>query len=64
MITAATTVLELVELHPETELVFDHYSRITGICICCEALFCPLREVAERYEIDIDEMMVRLNSVI
>ena len=63
MITAERTVLELVELYPETELVFEHYTRRLGICICCEALFCTVREVADRYEIDIDELMVRLNSV-
>jgi hypothetical protein len=63
LITAETTVLELVELYPDTELVFEHYTRKRGICICCEALFCTLSEVADRYEIDIDELMARLNSV-
>lgn len=63
MVTTETTVLELVELCPETELVFKHYTRRIGICICCDALFCTLSEVAERYEIDIDELMRRLNSV-
>jgi len=64
VVTTETTVLELVGLYPETELVFEHYTRSAGICICCEALFCTLREVAERYQIDIDELMRRLNSVI
>ncbi|MHB8121956.1 MAG: hypothetical protein ACYDG4_07350 [Desulfuromonadaceae bacterium] len=63
MVTTETTVFELIELYPETELVFEHYTRRVGICICCEALFCTLREVADRYEIDIDELMRRLNSV-
>ncbi|MDD2272640.1 MAG: hypothetical protein PHP95_13485 [Desulfuromonadaceae bacterium] len=63
MITTETTVLELVELCPETELVFKHYTRTRGICICCDALFCTLAEVAERYKIDSDELMRRLNSV-
>jgi hypothetical protein len=63
VVTSETTVLELVELYPETELVFEHYTHRTGVCICCEALFCTLREVAERYEIDIEELIRRLNSV-
>lgn len=64
MITDETTMLELVGLYPETELVFDHYTRIIGICICCEALFCTLSEVADRYKIDSEELIVRLRSVI
>lgn len=57
-----TTVLELVEYHPETEAVFEHYTRQIGICICCEGLFCTLAEVSRRYELDCDELMARLHS--
>jgi hypothetical protein len=63
LITADKTVFELVDLYPETELVFEHYTRIVGICICCEALFCTLSEISDRYEIDLDELLTRLNSV-
>ncbi|MDD2308552.1 MAG: hypothetical protein PHH91_03125 [Desulfuromonadaceae bacterium] len=63
MITADKTVLELVDLYPETELVFEHYTRMVGVCICCEALFCRLSEISDRYEIDLDELLARLNSV-
>jgi len=62
-LTPDTTVLELVEYHPETEAVFEYYALKLGICICCEALFCNLSEVAKRYELDIEELIVRLNSV-
>jgi hypothetical protein len=64
LITDEITVLDLVGLYPETEVVFDHYTRIIGICICCEALFCTLSEVADMYEIDSEELMARLRSVI
>lgn len=64
MITDETTVLELVGLYPETKLVFDHYTHITGICICCEALFCTLNEVTDMYGIAPEELMIRLKSVI
>lgn len=63
-LTPDTTVLELVEYHPETEAVFDHYARKLGICICCEALFCTLGQVAKRYELDLEELMARLNCSI
>ncbi len=59
-----TTVLQLVEFHPETEAVFELYSKRTGICICCEALFCSLREVSCRYGIELDELMGRLNNTL
>jgi len=64
MVTLQSTVLELLELHPETEAVFERYTRRIGICICCEALFCTISEVAKRYEINSDELISRLESVL
>jgi iron-sulfur cluster repair protein YtfE (RIC family) len=63
-LTPDTSVLELVEHHPETEAVFERYTKRLGICICCECLFCSLKDVAARYELDLDELMARLNSAI
>ncbi len=63
-ITPETTVLELVEYYPETEAVFERYTKRIGICICCECLFCSLKEVVKRYELNLDELMARLNSAI
>lgn len=64
MVTLQTSMLELLELHPETEAVFEQYTRRIGICICCEALFCTIGEVANRYEIESDELISRLESVL
>jgi len=61
MLTPDTTVLELLELHPETEAVFERYSRRLGICICCEALFCTLQELTLRYQLDSEALMARLS---
>jgi hypothetical protein len=63
-ITPETTVLELVEYYPETEAVFERYTKRIGICICCECLFCSLKDVARRYQLDFDELTARLNCVI
>ena len=63
-ITPETTVLELVEYYPETEAVFERYTKRIGICICCECLFCSLNEVVKRYELNLDELMARLNNAI
>jgi hypothetical protein len=64
VLTPETTVLELVECYPETEAVFERYTKRIGICICCECLFCNLKEVVKRYELDLDELMARLTSAI
>ena len=58
-----TTVLQLVQSCPETEAVFNRYGHRLGVCICCEALFCSLKEVAQRYELNLDELLARLGSV-
>ena len=58
-----TTVLELVEYYPETEIVFNQYDRRHGGCICCECLFCSMQEVARRYEINLEELLSRLSAV-
>lgn len=57
-----TTVLQLIEYHPETEPVFNRYGSRLGVCLCCEALFCTLGEVASRYELNLDELLLRLGS--
>lgn len=64
MLTPDTTVLELLELHPETEEVFERYTRRLGICICCEALFCTLQEVTLRYQLDREDLMARLSRAV
>ena len=64
MLTPDTSVLELVEYHPETELVFERYTKRIGVCICCDCLFCSLKDVAARYELDLDELMACLNNAI
>ncbi len=64
MISTDDTLLDLLEQYPETEDVFKLYTQKIGICICCEALFCTVAEVAERYELDIEELMTRLNNAV
>ena len=64
ILTPDTTVLELAEYYPETEAVFERYRKRIGVCICCECLFCSLKEVARRDELNLDELMARLNNVL
>jgi hypothetical protein len=52
-----TTVLYVPARYPETEAVFKEYDEVAGECICCRALFCSIRETADRYGLDLDSLV-------
>lgn len=60
IIAPQSTVLDVIHRHRSTEAVFKAYEAEAGACICCEALFEPLEVVAERYELDLGQMLERL----
>ncbi|MBN2141411.1 MAG: hypothetical protein PHV85_10620 [Desulfovibrionaceae bacterium] len=55
-----TTVLDAVSRWPSTEEVFRRAGERAGACILCVALFETLGWVAERYELDLDELILDL----
>lgn len=57
------TVLDVVSRYRETEDVFKKYDEQAGECICCQALFDPLKDVAEKYKLDLEKLMADLESV-
>lgn len=59
-ITPDLSVLEVIHRHRPTEAVFKAYEAQTGHCICCEALFDPLNQVADRYGLDLETLLDRL----
>ena len=63
-ITAEMTVLDIVAKHRETEAVFRRYDALAGECICCNALFETLKQVTEKYGIDLDAMLQDLKTAI
>lgn len=63
-IEARMTVLDVVSRYRATEAVFKRWDRRAGECICCRALFDPLRQVADRYGLDLDRLMAELNEVV
>ncbi len=63
-ITAEMTVLDIVGNHRETEAVFKRYDAVAGECICCNALFESLKQVSERYAIDMKALVKDLNAAI
>jgi hypothetical protein len=58
------TVLDVVSRCRATEAVFKRWDSRAGECICCQALFDTLRQVADRYGLDLDRLMAELNEVV
>jgi hypothetical protein len=57
------TILDVVSMNRQTETVFRRYDEKAGACLCCEALFETLSEVAIRYELDLDHLVNDLREV-
>ena len=56
------TVLDIVSRYRQTEKVFKRYDAEAGECICCQALFESLRDVAEKYHLDLKELLADLEA--
>ena len=59
-ITADMTILDVVSRYRETEAVFKQYDQKAGACLCCQALFEPLEQVAKRYGLDLNQLVADL----
>jgi len=57
------TVLDVVSRYSQTEAVFKRYDARAGECICCQALFEPLLNVAEKYHLNLEVLLTDLESV-
>lgn len=58
------TVLDVVYLSRRTEVVFKEYDKQLGLCLCCQALFDPLRVIAEKYGLDLERLLEDLEAVL
>ncbi len=63
-ITPNMTVLEVIDRYRNTESVFKKYDEQAGVCICCQSLFETIKEVAEKYGIDLNGLMTALETQI
>lgn len=63
-ISANHTILDIVSASPETEVVFKSYDAKAGECICCQSLFDTVQQVAEKYRLDLSEILKKLNSAV
>ena len=59
---AEMTVLNIVSKHRKTEAVFKNYDKKAGVCICCHALFEPLKKVAVRYGLNLEKLLEDLEA--
>ncbi len=64
MITKNMDPLEIVEKHPETEVVFRKYDAAIGKCLLCHCLFDPLEVIAASHHFPVDDMVDELNRAI
>lgn len=58
------TVLDVVSRHRATEAVFKRWDSRVGECICCQALFDTLSQLAHRYGLNLDALLAELNAAV
>jgi hypothetical protein len=58
------TILDIVSRYRQAEAVFKRYDEKAGVCLCCHALFSSLKDVADKYCLDLEEMMAELKAII
>jgi hypothetical protein len=64
MIERDEEVLSVVEQHPATQAVFERYDAQAGECICCNALFQTIEEVAAKYSLDLEVFLKDINRAV
>jgi hypothetical protein len=58
------TTLEIVSKHRHTETVFKQYDEKARVCLCCQALFDPLKDIVDKYCLNLEEIMTDLKKII
>jgi hypothetical protein len=53
--------LSVVEKYPATQAVFEAYETQAGECICCNALFQTIEEVAAKYSLSLETFLEDIN---
>ena len=61
-ITPDMSVLDVLSLCRDTEDVFRSYDDAAGECICCNELFETLCDVAEKYNLDLEQLINDLRA--
>lgn len=58
------TILDIVSKYRETETIFKKYDNKASVCLCCEGLFDSLKDIADKYCMNLEEIMTDLQKVI
>ena len=58
------TVLDIISRYRETEAVFKRGTVERSECICCQALFETVQQVADRYGLNLDRLMAELHAAV
>ena len=58
------TVLDVVSRFKGSEAIFRKYDEQAGVCICCQALFETVGDVAEKYRLNLEHFLSDLEDVI
>jgi len=61
-ITPDMTVLDVIDRYRNTEAVFRKYDEQAGVCICCQALFETIGDVAAKYKLEINHFLSDLED--
>ena len=62
LIRAEMSVLDVLSRYRHAEDVFRKYDERAGECICCNALFESLNDLAARYGLDLDTLLKELEE--
>lgn len=62
--TSDMTVLDVVDRYRNTESVFRKYDQQAGVCICCQALFETIGDVAAKYGLNLGHFLSDLEDAI
>jgi len=57
------TVLDVVSRYKGSEAIFRKYDEQAGVCICCEALFETLIDVADKYGLNLERRLRDLEEI-
>ena len=63
MILPEMTVLDVISKYKKTEAVFKLYDKQACECICCQALFETLQDVAKKYGFSLKKLLSDLETV-
>jgi hypothetical protein len=63
IITPDMSLLEIVELSPQSEDIFHQYDDEAGCCLICNNLFDSLDKVTRTYSLNLDQILARLRKL-